>query len=97
MLADERLELADEVPVPSALELGLDPLLERGEAQLLEPRDLGWRERLECQIRERRGRARAPSASRSFAVRSVAPSCLLPSTSRLNRSRSSCSGSSWSR
>ena len=40
MLGDERLELADELGVTAEREIGLDPLLERGEPQLLQPGDL---------------------------------------------------------
>ena len=36
MVADERLERADDVAVPAELEIGLDPLLERDEPELLE-------------------------------------------------------------
>jgi len=34
---DECLELADDVAVPPQLEIGLDPLLDRDEPELLEP------------------------------------------------------------
>ncbi len=54
MLADQRLELADQVRVSAEREVGLDPLLERGEAQVLEPRGLRLRERLVCELRQRR-------------------------------------------
>ena len=37
----ERLELGDEVGVAAELELGVDQVLPRREAELLEPRDLG--------------------------------------------------------
>ena len=40
VLADQRLELADQLGVAAQRQLGLDPLLERGEAQLVEPGDL---------------------------------------------------------
>ena len=39
VLGDERLELGDERRVPPERELGVDPLLERREPQLLEPLD----------------------------------------------------------
>ena len=38
MLRDQRLELGDELGMPTAREIGLDPALEREEAQLLEAR-----------------------------------------------------------
>ncbi len=50
----ERLELRHELRVPGEREIGVDPLLEDGRAQLLEPRDLGLRERLVEEVRERR-------------------------------------------
>ena len=51
---DERLEVGDNVEVPPERELRVDELLPRRELQLLEPRDLRARERLERQIGERR-------------------------------------------
>ena len=39
VLGDERLELADELGVPPQREVGVDPGLQRGEAQLVQPRD----------------------------------------------------------
>jgi hypothetical protein len=54
MLGDQGLELADELRVFSEHELGFDPRLERHQPQLLEPRDLGLRERLVGDVVERR-------------------------------------------
>ena len=54
MLPHERLELADQLRVPSAAQVGLDAVLEQCEPQLLEPADLRLRERLEDEIGERR-------------------------------------------
>ena len=54
MELDERFELADLLRVVTKVELGLDALLDGGEAQLLEMCDLGMRERLVGEIRERR-------------------------------------------
>ncbi len=51
---DECLELSDELGVPAESEIGLDPLLERDRAQLLQPGDLGLGERLVEEVRERR-------------------------------------------
>src|SRR5262245_11221235 len=54
MLADEPLELADDIAVAAELEVRLDALLERDHPQLLEPPDLGLRKGLERELRERR-------------------------------------------
>ncbi len=53
VLTDQRLKLADERGVEAEGEIGLDPLLERGEAQLLEARDFRLRERLVREVGER--------------------------------------------
>ena len=53
VLRDQRLELADELSAAAELEVGVDPLLERLQAQLLEPADLGLGERLEGEVGER--------------------------------------------
>ena len=53
MLRGERLELGHERELTAERELGVDPLLDRREAQLLESLDLDSRERLELQIGER--------------------------------------------
>ena len=53
MLCHERLELADELGVPSAGQVSVDAVLEQGESQLLEPADLSLRERVECKLGER--------------------------------------------
>ena len=50
---DERLELGDELCVAAEREIGLDPLLQRDRAQLLEPGDLRLRERLVEEVGER--------------------------------------------
>ena len=54
LLRDERGELADERGVASKREVGVDPLLEHGEAALLEARDLGPREVVVGEIGQRR-------------------------------------------
>ncbi len=51
---DQRLELADERRVPAQRELGVDPLLERCNAQLVQPRRFAPRELLLVEIGERR-------------------------------------------
>src|SRR5215204_5860817 len=47
------LELGDERRVAAEREVGVDPVLERGEPLLLEPRDLRLRERLVAEVGER--------------------------------------------
>ena len=54
MLANQRLELSRQPRVLSECELRVDPLLHRGQPRLLQPRDLGLRERLVLKIRKRR-------------------------------------------
>ena len=54
MLTNERLELADELRAAAECKVGLDPLLERGEPELLETPDRGLRERLIRELGERR-------------------------------------------
>ncbi len=61
MLRHERLELADQLGVPSASEVGLDSVLEQREPQLLEPADLTESKGFEREIGERRP---APEAQR---------------------------------
>ncbi len=51
---DERFELGDELGMTTEREIGLDPLLEHGGSQVLEPRDLGLGERFVQEVRERR-------------------------------------------
>ena len=68
MLRHERLELADQLGVPSAGQVGLDAVLEQREPQLLEPADLALGERLIREIGERRPapeRERLPQPLRS--------------------------------
>ena len=54
MLGDEAFEFADELTMPAESEVGVDPILVRGESKLLEPDDLRLSERLPWQIGERR-------------------------------------------
>jgi hypothetical protein len=53
VLRRERVELGDELDVLSEGEVGVEPLLQRHEPQLLEARDLGLGERLVRHVRER--------------------------------------------
>ena len=54
VLARQRLQLADELVVAADREIGVDPVLERGQPQLAEPRDLALDERLVGQVGQRR-------------------------------------------
>ena len=54
MRADQRLEFAAQLCVTSEREIGLDPVFESRQSQLLEPRDLILRELVIGEIRERR-------------------------------------------
>ena len=53
VLGDERLQLGDELVIAAESEVGVDSILERREAQLLEPRDLALCERLVPQVGQR--------------------------------------------
>lgn len=53
MLGHEHLELSDEARVSAEREVRFDPLLERLQAQFLQPSDLGLRERLVAEVGER--------------------------------------------
>ncbi len=98
---DERLELGDELRVAPEREVGLDPLLERDGAQLLEPGDLGLRERLVEEVgerraapeRERRRAARPRRQSGSPPSSAARPSCVRR-TKRWTSTRSGSSSSS---
>ena len=100
VLGDQRFELADHVAVMAEREVGLDPLLERGQAELLETRALVPGERL----RDLGQRGPAPERKR------VTPAAPSPSGHRLPRApgerrrpqrskrvRSSSSFPTWSR
>ncbi len=54
LCGDEPLELPDQLGVPAQGQIGLDPLLERVQAQLLEPGDLALDELLVAEVGERR-------------------------------------------
>jgi hypothetical protein len=53
VLADEHLELSDELGVSSELEVGFDASLQSDEAKLFEPEDLRLHERLVREVGER--------------------------------------------
>jgi hypothetical protein len=66
VLAHQRLELADQRGVPAEREIGVDPILERREALLLQPRSLALRKPLIRKVRQRRPapqRQRVPQPS----------------------------------
>ena len=54
MLGDQCLELSDDLRVAAEREVGVDAILEAGDASLLEAPDLGLRERLVGEVGERR-------------------------------------------
>ena len=97
---DELLQLSHDVRVPAEGKIGLDPALERGQAQLLEPRDRRLRERLVGEVGKR-----WPAPEREGLTQRLGclggfpgPSARSPaSTSCWNASRSSFPGSTRSR
>ena len=68
MLADERLELADDVAVPSQLEIRVDPLADGDEPQLVEATDLRLREVLEGELGQSRPAPEGERAGESLAA-----------------------------
>ena len=52
MLGDETLQFGDDLAVATAREVGVDPVLERREPQLLETDDLRLRKRLPGEVGE---------------------------------------------
>ena len=93
MLRDERLELGDELAAAAQLEVGVDPLLERLEPELLEPADLALRRTVSNAKSASGGPRQSASASRSSCDRCSRGSALRASaTSRSKRPRSSCVG-----
>ena len=59
MLSHERLELADQLRVPSAGQIGVDPVFEQRELKLFEPADLGLTQTTRMRIPQAPGRATA--------------------------------------
>src|SRR6478609_1763203 len=74
MLRDEPFELGDELSARAELEVGVDPLLQGFQAELLEPADLALREALQLEVAERRA---APQRQR-LAQRAGSPLRILP-------------------
>jgi hypothetical protein len=100
VLGDERLKLTDELVTTTERQVGLEPLLERGDPPLVQPRAGGDREALRLQVGksgaapERERQAQQFRRDLGAARRQRLP----PSpTSRSNRSASSWSGSTRSR
>jgi hypothetical protein len=54
VLAHEQLDLADELGMAAECEIGFEPQLCCGQAELFEAEDLGMRERLVCEVGQRR-------------------------------------------
>ena len=94
--ADERLELGDQLGVRAELEIGCDPLLEHAEPQILEPVDLGLRERLRLEVGERRAAPQVERLAEQRRLARPARADRASRTSRSNRVRSSWSASSSS-
>ena len=93
--SNERRELADQLRVPPAGEVGVDPRLECCEPLLLELAARPGGERARSRDRRAAGRARARAPREASARRPRATSSSSPrprSTSRRKRSRSTCSG-----
>ena len=53
MLGDQCRELADDLPVSSEREIGVEPIFERTEPEVVEPAQLVTRERLRFEFRQR--------------------------------------------
>jgi hypothetical protein len=66
VLADERLDFTDELCVSSEREIGFEPPLERGNAELFETRDFDLRERLVREFGERRPAPKIESIAQSL-------------------------------
>ena len=97
VLGDERLELRHQVVVAAERQVGVDPILERREPQLLEPSDLAVRERLAAKLGERLPvpeRERVAQQGRPLAR--IGPLCAC-ATSDSNRARSSSSAETCNR
>ena len=92
MLADEHLELGDELGVAAEREVGFDAPLERAQAELFEAADLGLRERLVGEVGERRPAPEAERVAEPLRRELGRAPAAPPRTSRSKRSRSSSSG-----
>ena len=95
---DERLELGDEISLAPEREVGVDPFLDGGQAQLLEAGDLLLRERVEGEVGKRRA---APELQRLAEQHRGVVRCAFAAgrprpwaSSAAKRSASSCPASS---
>jgi hypothetical protein len=66
MLADEHLKFSDELGVAAESEVGLEPALERSQAELLEARNLALRKRLVREVGKRRSTPQVESFAQSL-------------------------------
>ena len=99
MAGDLRLELADQLGAAAQREIGLDPVLERRQPLLLEPRDLRLRERLVGHVGQRRAapdRERLPQPFGRVAGSPASSAARPPAASVSKRSASSSPGATRS-
>ena len=87
VLADQQLELAEELGTRAKSEISLDPLLEGFEPKLLEPSDLGLRPGLVGELGQRPA-SPSESASRNIAFASAGAAARAVPTSCSNRRKS---------
>ena len=100
MLVDERLELANELGALPQLEVGLDALLQAGEAPFLQPGDLSLGPLLVGEVGERRAAPEGEGRPQRLAAPSASPaaSAARPDAdSSWKRSRSSRPGATCRR
>ena len=93
VLGDEPLELADDVAVATELEIGVDPLRERGEAELVQPPDLRLREVLERELARARSPPQLERAHELLAALLGREPARVRRAQRSKRCASTCSGS----
>ena len=94
---DEPLELGHELGAAAQRQIGLDAILDRGGAQVLQARDLGRRERLERHVGQRRPapllERRAQPRRRALVAARPPARAAPPRTAARTALRSSSSGS----
>jgi hypothetical protein len=79
MLRDERVELRYERRMTPDAEISLDPLLDPGEAELIEPRDCALGERLVGEVGQRRASPLGERFAKQLAgLVGIAPGQLVP-------------------
>ena len=96
VLADERLELGDQGRVAAERQIGLDALLERQQPELVEPGDLGLRELLVGEVRERRAAPHVERLAGGGRERRSRVAALERARDRRRARRSKRAASSWS-